>query len=407
MVTGLLTSIETALQGLTPDRLCLAEEEHWSGVERLRGWSKDPGRVLLGLHTGRVSLLAAAGIVAYRLAASAGWCAFGLCVGVPLLVALLEVLIAQLVPRRLAKHWSYTWAVRTMWIAELLGLASLPLLIAIRKPSQAIARRLHGEEDSDIGLFWTPMELQKLSVEAREQVIGERNERILRSIIEFSDTIIREIMVPRTGMVAIPVNSDLTEAVRIASESGHSRIPIYEETIDNVVGLLHVKALYARLLSKVPENRFDLNGLLRPIFFVPEVMPISELLREFQRRKTHMAIAVDEYGGTAGVVTLEDIIEEIVGEIQDEHDVEEKQFRQTADGKIIADGRVHVWDLGQALHVRFPETANYETLAGFVIEQLGYIPEVGAVITWETLRFVVKEADDKRVRLVEIERVRG
>ena len=254
------------------------------------------------------------------------------------------------------------------------------------------------------GPYWTPQEWSRLATEVESEELGRDSGELLRSMIEFSDTVIREIMVPRTSMIALSLDATMEEVREITLNVGHSRIPVYDETIDNICGLLHVKRLFAaELEARQRDGEPSLANLLRPTFFVPEVMKISELLREFQRRKTHMAIVVDEYGGTAGVVTLEDIIEEIVGEIQDEYDVDEKQFRLVSETKIIADGRVNLFDLGDSIGVEFPDDGQYETLAGFITDRAGYLPEAGTSVQWENLTFVVREADSRRIALVELE----
>jgi len=181
---------------------------------------------------------------------------------------------------------------------------------------------------------------------------------------------------------------------------------VYEETIDHIIGVLHVKDLFAAELARQQHDTpFELIKLLRPCFYVPEMMQISLLLQEFQRRKTHLAIVVDEYGGTAGVVALEDIIEEIVGEIQDEYDVEAKQFRVLSEGRVVADARVNLWDLGQALGVSFPSDGEYETLAGFLMAITGHLPQRGAQVAYENLRFTIKDGNERRIGMVDIERV--
>ena len=254
------------------------------------------------------------------------------------------------------------------------------------------------------GPYWTPQEWSRLATEVESEELGRDSGELLRSMIEFSDTVIREIMVPRTSMVALSLDATMDEVRDVTLRGGHSRIPVYDETIDNVCGLLHVKRLFAaELEDRDKAGETSLANLLRPTFFVPEVMKISELLRDFQRRKTHMAIVVDEYGGTAGVVTLEDIIEEIVGEIQDEYDVDEKQFRLVSETKLIADGRVNLFDLGDSIGVEFPDDGQYETLAGFITDRAGYLPEAGTSVQWENLTFVVREADSRRIALVELE----
>jgi putative hemolysin len=237
--------------------------------------------------------------------------------------------------------------------------------------------------------------------------LDARGADLFLTLSEFSGTVIREIMVPRTEMVALAQSASRLEVQQLVLEAGHSRLPVFDDTIDNIVGVLHVKDLFvARLHAEATGESavFSLAEMVRPTFYVPEVMKISELLRDFQRRKTHLAIVVDEYGGTAGVVTLEDIIEEIVGEIQDEYDVEEKQFRVLGD-KIIADGRVSIWDIEEALGVEFPDDADYETLAGFLMSRTGSLPEPGMIINWGQYRFLIKEANAKRVRTVEIDKL--
>ena len=295
---------------------------------------------------------------------------------------------------------------RTMWFVMGLTGMLVPFTWFLSVSGRWLGRLLRMPPE-EAGPFWTPDELTRLTTHATASSLGEGGEDLFLSIIEFSDTVIREIMVPRTDMVAVPITASREELQQVVLDAGHSRVPVYDDTIDNIVGILHVKDLflfYIRAMTRPNvKETFSLKTLLRATFYVPEVMKISELLREFQRRKTHMAIVVDEYGGTAGVVTLEDIIEEIVGEIHDEYDVEEKQYRVVGD-KIIADGRVSIWDLEEALGVEFPSDGDYETLAGFLMSRTGTLPETGMTIDWENWRFVVKEANEKRIGTVEIER---
>lgn len=234
----------------------------------------------------------------------------------------------------------------------------------------------------------------------------ERHHDLARAIETFSETVIREVMVPRTEMVSVGADAPREVFVETFFRAGHSRLPVYQDGVDHIIGVLHVKDLFVAWVKNAsPDSAaFDVTKLLRETFFVPESMKISVLLTEFQRRKTHMAIVADEYGGTAGVVTLEDIIEEIVGEIQDEYDIEEKQYRRIGDDAYLCDGRVPLKDLEDLLHVSFPDDHDheYETLAGFVTAQTGHVPQKGATLEWHHLEFHIKEADVKRVMMVEI-----
>ncbi len=403
LLAGFISSVETALVGLSEARVRAAVAAKMPGASALSYWVREPGRVLMTLQLLRISLVLAAGLWMWReLGPEAQPADIALAmVG----LAIVVLTVSYLVPRALAKPRDLKWAIATIRLVRILSFLLAPIVWPLGALVRSVGR-LAGGSSSSAAAFWTPDEITRLSAEAETATLGKRGKELLSSIIEFSDTVIREIMVPRTEMVAVEVTSTADDIRRLIIEGGHSRIPVYEETIDNIVGVLHVKDLFSAVLE--PGNRgsepVDLRASVRPTFYVPEVMKISELLREFQRRKTHMAIVVDEYGGTAGVVTLEDVIEEIVGEIQDEYDVEEKQFRVLADNKILADGRVSIWDLEEALGIDFPDDAEYETLAGFIMSRTGYLPRPGAVVSWGLFRFTIKEADEKRIATVEIER---
>lgn len=408
--SGLVSSVEIALLGLPKERIERAVEEKKRGAKGLVFIQSNPGEVWTSLQLVRIFCLVGAGVSAVLLGDALNWRISDLLTAS--VVAVMIWLLASLLPRTLAKRDVLTW---TRWTSE--GVRFLVyLLYPVVWPLSVVGRSLTNALGGEARPFWTPDELLHLYSRSRSEGLGDGGEDLLDSIIAFSDTVIREIMVARTEMVAIPVDCSREEIFHTLIEGGHSRVPVYGETVDNILGLLHVKDLVRALIEESGELRADGNGgceeprlvpirsLLRPTFYVPEVMKISELLKEFQRRKTHMAIAVDEYGGTAGIVTLEDIIEEIVGEIQDEYDVEEKQLRKVGN-KWIADGRVQVYDLEEVFGVEFPDDASFETLAGFIMFQAGYLPQPGAVLDWNSLRFTVKEANEKRIATVEIERL--
>lgn len=207
-------------------------------------------------------------------------------------------------------------------------------------------------------------------------------------------------------MVALSVASTREEVLEVVHESEHSRIPVFSESIDEVVGVLHVRSLLADLREGlVDSGDFDIHRYLHEPFFVPEQMKISRLLREFQRRKIHLAIVVDEFGGTAGVVALEDVVEEIVGDIQDELDVEEGRVRLLPDGSWLADASITLRDLEDHLGVDFPDELDFDSLGGFVIATAGTVPPIGSVLMWDGLRFTVRQSDERHVSKVEISRV--
>jgi CBS domain containing-hemolysin-like protein len=189
----------------------------------------------------------------------------------------------------------------------------------------------------------------------------------------------------------------------MVNDSRHSRFPVFRDRLDNIVGTLHVKDLLRHVGETTTGTILDWTEHVRPKpMFVPETQKISDLLREMQTRRLHLAVVVDEYGGTSGLVTLEDVLEEIVGEIQDEYDAEEPMIQETADGQLLADARVTLWDLGQRLRTEFPDVGDYGTLGGFVTHEFGRLPERGARIEWRGFVFTVRDADARRVRRVEI-----
>jgi CBS domain containing-hemolysin-like protein len=331
---------------------------------------------------------------------------FSLKTGFAAIVGVLVLGLTQGLGRTIGKRMVVPVARSLMPVVRFLVLVALPIVLIVEGGIWLLTRSI-GSRHSKSDPYWTMDELAELSELVAADELGNPSQELLRSIIEFSDTLIREIMVPRTEMVTLPLTASPEDVRKVVLENGHSRIPVFDETIDNISGVLHVKRLFAAELEARAGGglaELQLDVLLRTTFYVPEVMKISELLREFQRRKTHMAIVVDEYGGTAGVVTLEDIIEEIVGEIQDEYDVEERQFRQVAENKILADGRVDLDELEEVTGIQFPKDTAYETLAGFVTAQAGCLLEAGKSIVWEEITFTVKDADERRISTVEIER---
>jgi magnesium and cobalt exporter, CNNM family len=240
-----------------------------------------------------------------------------------------------------------------------------------------------------------------VSLGRRQGTLDKDKEHLLSSIFEFSDTTAREIMVPRTDIIATPVDANYEKVVEISLESGFSRIPVFEESIDKIVGIFYTKNLITPPLRE--EQSAFLASRMRPAVFVPESKKISEVLKLFQRERIHMAIVVDEFGGTGGLVTMEDIIEELLGEIQDEFDSEEERLVKAGEGAYIADARVNVEELEDEFGLRFPEDRDYESLGGFLMEMAQEVPTEGWEHIEQGYRFRVMEADPQRVIKVHIE----
>lgn len=236
-----------------------------------------------------------------------------------------------------------------------------------------------------------------LEVCQEKDLISRQERELIESIIEFKDTLVREVMVPRTEIIALERSTPLEEIFRLVLESGHSRFPVYEGTIDNIVGLLLAKDLLR--FWQPPEGQLDLEQLLRPVYFIPESKKISDLLRDLVERKTQIAIVIDEYGGTAGLITLEDILEEIVGEIYDEYDRHEPRLIPQEDGSVIVDARLDVEELMEHFDRPRPE-GKFESVGGLLIHLLGRVPQVNDSVTIHDLELTVKAADERRAKEV-------
>ncbi len=250
------------------------------------------------------------------------------------------------------------------------------------------------------GPFVTEEDLRTMAdVAAQEDVIETEERRLIHSIFEFGDTLVREVMVPRTDMVAIEADATIEAAIEAAIGGGYSRIPAFDDTPDNIVGLVYLKDLVHR--ARGGGGAEAVRTVARPAVFVPEQKHVAELLREMQTKQYHMAVVVDEYGGTAGIVTLEDLLEEIVGEITDEYDVEEPGVEPLPDGSLRVPGRMAIDDVNEALGVELPDT-EWDTVGGLVFNLLGHVPDEGEVVRFQDLEFRTERVQGRRIVSVRI-----
>jgi len=246
-------------------------------------------------------------------------------------------------------------------------------------------------------------EIQELLEEGEEQgLISVHEERLINSIFDFRETIASEIMTPSAEMVCADLNTSVPELIRLINEEGYTRIPIYQGTPDQIVGILHAKDLL-RICARGSDAQVDLKEFLNPAAFIPESKPITELLREFQSKKIHLAIVVDEFGGVRGLVTFEDVIEEIVGEIGDEHDDEVNELRVVDERTVIVDAKIDIEEVEAHFRLSLPE-GPYESVGGFIIHRLGKVPSPGVVVQESGLSFKVLGADPRRIKSVRIAR---
>ena len=234
-----------------------------------------------------------------------------------------------------------------------------------------------------------------------EGAVDKEEQEMIESVLELDETAADEIVTPRTDITAVEVNSDLQTVLDTISEAGHTRVPVYEENIDKIIGMIYAKDLLTEI-GKNPAD-FKLRDKMREAYFVPETKPLRTLLHEFQNQKLHIAVVLDEYGGTAGIVTLEDIIEELVGEITDEYEeTPAEPIKKIDKNTFEADARTYVDDLNDQFELNLPEDEDYDTIGGFVFSHLGYIPKTDESFDYQDLNFTIVSAEARRIKRIKI-----
>lgn len=260
--------------------------------------------------------------------------------------------------------------------------------------------RIHRPPDTTEEL---EQEIQDLLEEGEDQgLIGSLEEKLITSIFEFRETVTSEIMTPSAEMICAEENTSIAELIRLITEEGYTRIPIYREKQDHIIGILHAKDLL-RICTLDPDEPLGLHEFLNPPFFISESKLIVDLLRDFQAKKNHMAIVTDEFGGVRGLITLEDVIEEIVGEIGDEHDQDETDLRIVDEHTILVNARIDIEEVESYFSVELPE-GPYESVGGLMIHRLGHVPRNGTVVEEGGLEFKVLSADNRRITSIRIKR---
>jgi magnesium and cobalt transporter len=243
-------------------------------------------------------------------------------------------------------------------------------------------------------------EIQSILEAGEERGFITRQEgEMIESIFEFKDTLAREIMVPRVDITCVSQDSPIADIIEVLMERGHSRLPVFKDNIDHIQGILLAKDLL--VFWHKPETEIDLSKVLRPAFFIPEAKKISDLLRDFVEKKIQIAIVIDEYGGTSGLITIEDILEEIVGEIYDEYDTQEPRLVPQEDGSVVVDARLEIENLADHFGIEVPE-GEFESVGGLMIHHLGKVPQVNDTVITQNLEFTVTAADERRVKQIRV-----
>jgi putative hemolysin len=313
-----------------------------------------------------------------------------------LLTAFLLV-FCEIAPKSLALRFNERVALMLAAPVQFLTVALRPVVAVLTWVATQLVRT--AARGSVPGPFVTEEELRMLVVMGEQQGVVEQEERqMMMGVLEMTDKPVREIMVPRVDVIGVEADTTVAEVIQIIIQHGHSRIPVYEDTIDNIVGVV-----YAKDLLKTHDEQKQVKTLARDAYFTPESKKVGELLHDMQVRTVHIAIVVDEYGGTAGIVTMEDLFEEIVGPIRDEYDIaEQEEIQFLSDHEALLSARVSIDDVREMLHLDIPEDTDADSIGGLVYERLGEIPKPGATITVGDARIIVETVRRQSIRAVRI-----
>jgi len=416
VLNGVFVAAEIALVTVRKSRLQQLIDEGKPGARRVSRLVERPQRFLAVIQLGITFVASLAAVFAGASIASgieellrpalggaAGAVALLL---VTLIVSFVTIVFGELVPKTLALAHAERYAMVAAHPVEIMGRVFAPVVWVLTGLTNAVTRLMGaGEVERD---RLTADELMILVERGGQQgVIEAEEEQMIGAVLELGQRRVHEVMVPRIDIVGLPLDASLDHIVDTIVGEGHSRIPVYEESVDNIVGILYAKDLLPYL--KGEDNPPPVRTMVRAPLFVPESMLVDDLLHSLQRRKVHIAIVLDEYGGTAGLVTIEDLIEEIVGEIQDEYDVEEPMLVVLSTDEARVDGRASVDDLAEHFDITFDPTdrEEYDTVGGLVYHRIGTVPKVGDEIEVDGMvRLTVESTDGRRVAKVLAVRIR-
>ena len=388
---------ETAFVRMNRIRAMTLEEEGRRGAKRLASLLEEPENALnLILLFLLVCQLTAGTLVGVLAEGRLG--GYGILVGTVVEVVVFFV-IAEVAPKTYAVQHTERAALRLA--GAVYWLTNFPPLRAFSKLLIGVANVLLPGKGLKKGPYTTEEDIRTMAdVAAEEKVIEREERRLIHSIFEFGDTVVREVMVPRPDMVGVEADASVDEALEKAINAGYSRLPAYGEGADDVLGLVYLKDIIRRTRESNGAHG-TLRELVRPAVFVPEQKKVAELLREMQKDKFHMAIVVDEYGGTAGLITLEDLLEEIVGEIVDEYDVEAPRVERLPDGGLRVAGGTPIDEVNELLEIELPET-DWDTVGGLMFNLLGHVPVEGEAVEFQGFEFRAERVQGRRILTVRI-----
>lgn len=397
-MSAFFSASETALTAFNRSKLKAIAEKNQRKADLLKGWLKKPNEILTALLIGNNIVNVLASSIATMVAISIlGNNSRAIAISTGAMTILL-LIFGEITPKVVAKAYSTHISNAVIKLVYMLSKLFLPISKILMVVSKLIAR-IFGVKIDEIAFLITEEEIKSVvSVGEEEGVIEEEEKKMIHSIFEFTDTTVKEIMIPRTTVFAVEASKTLEEIWDVITGNGYSRIPVYEEGIDNIIGVFYIKDIFN--VIRDGKLNMQVKSFIREAYFVPETKALVEMLEEFKKKHIHMAIVLDEYGGTSGIITIEDLIEEIVGDINDEFDIEhDEEIKKVADNKYIIDAMLDVEFLNEELSIDLPVSEDYDSLGGYIYSVLGRVPLEKDTITHDNGKVEIRvlEVDNRRI----------
>ena len=371
--------------------------------EKIKSVLGSPQRLLVSLLTGNtivnVSIASLAAYITAGFADDYTWSKSTLILMEVLVVSVVVLIFGEILPKMIAIKYSKEYALKMYTPLKIMMFILSPIAQGFNAITNVVIKIIPFRKEK---IFDSEEELKILAELGEEEgTLQEEESDMIQSIFDFKEKTVGEIITPRVDIVSLKSDESIDKAMDIIGERQFSKIPIYKDTIDNIKGILYAKDIIPYLMGSRPN--VNLQTLARQPFFVPETKPIDDLMEEFKLRKTSIAIVVDEWGGTEGLVTLEDVVEEVMGEIRDPYDQEESNVLKQPDGSFIVDGSITIYDLEEDTDIEFPEDRDYDTLGGFILDILTDIPQTGEQVEFNDMVFTVQTVENNRIGKIKIQ----
>ncbi len=371
--------------------------------EKIKSVLDSPQRLLVSLLTGNtivnVSIASLAAYITAGFADDYTWSKSTLILMEVLVVSVVVLIFGEILPKMIAIKYSKEYALKMYTPLKIMMFILSPIAQGFNAITNVVIKIIPFRKEK---IFDSEEELKILAELGEEEgTLQEEESDMIQSIFDFKEKTVGEIITPRVDIVSLKSDESIDRAMDIIGERQFSKIPIYKDTIDNIKGILYAKDIIPYLMGSRPN--VNLQTLARQPFFVPETKPIDDLMEEFKLRKTSIAIVVDEWGGTEGLVTLEDVVEEVMGEIRDPYDQEESNVLKQSDGSFIVEGSITIYDLEEETDIEFPEDRDYDTLGGFILDILTDIPQTGEQVEFNDMVFTVQTVENNRIGKIKIQ----